>query len=310
MVSSVAMLPGNPLRAANRNDPRGASMNISHSKVELYTQCPYKYQLSYVEKWSPDKTFTPLLFGSAIDDALNYVLTQTMDGHKPDFQRAIQIFNTKMNAWKGQNELSYFKNEAPEFDPNGSGQTFEEIDDQEKQFAVFSHLINVGHSMIEVYLLEVLPLFKRIISVQTRRNVPNESGDNLILITDFTAELLDGRVVTFDNKTSSDIKKYYGPSSVRKSQQLAIYTEFEPTRLAGYIALQKKLVDGKIKWHHVVDEIPTDAADLAFDKVDAALNAIKRQEFPKNEKSCFAYGKKCDYWQACKRGDYSGLVKR
>ncbi len=284
-------------------------MQISHSRVELYTTCPHKYYLSYVEKWSPNVTYSPLIFGGAIDEALNDVLTRKMNGEPVDAQRAKDIFITKMSAWNGQNELSYFKNEAPATDP-ATGAPFDELDDLGKQWAVYNHLHVVGHAMIDLYTTEILPTFKRIISVQTKRIVPNETGDTLVLITDFTAELHDGRVVTFDNKTSSDIKKYYGPSSVKKSQQLAIYTEYEPSRLAGYIALQKKLVDGAVIWKMVVDTIEEEQVEAAFQKVDAALGAIKAKEFPKNEKSCWAFGRKCEYWDKCKYGREDGLVKR
>lgn len=285
-------------------------MNISHSKVELYNTCAYKYYLTYVEKWSPDKTFTPLLFGSAIDNALNYLLESYQSGIQiPDVKEADRIFNRRMNAWRGQNELVYFKNEAPEVDPI-TKRPFEELDDEEKQEAVFHHLLEVGSKILKVYNAQVLPNFKRIISIQTKRTIPNETGDNLVLITDFTAELNDGRIVIFDNKTSSDIKKYYGPSSVKKSQQLSIYTEFEESKLAGYIALQKKLVDGAVVWNMVVDTIDEDQVQQSFIKVDQTLRAIKREEFPKNEKACYSYGRPCEYWNLCKKGNSKGLIQK
>lgn len=279
-------------------------MNISYSKVQLYTTCPYKYYLQYVEKWSPDKTFTPLLFGSAIDSALNYVLLRLKHHHTPVAPVAKAIFSKVMNTWSlEKNELSYFKNETPDRDD------FDELDFEDKQLAVHAHLCAIGEKMIDTYITEIAPSFARIISVQTKRFIPNEAGDNLVLITDFKAELLDGRVVTFDNKTSSDIKKYYGPSSVKKSTQLAIYTEFEPSRLAGYIALQKKLVDGAIKWNMVVDEIQETQAETAFNEIDGALHGIKSGEFPKNVLSCYSFGRQCEFWGLCKKGSTRGLIK-
>lgn len=277
-------------------------MNVSHSKIDLYNTCGYKFKLQYIEKYSPDKTFTPLLFGSALDKALNYVLIRTKHGHVVQLDVAKAIFDKYLSLWKGQNPLEYFKNEAPE--------GIDELDPIDAQWAVWHHLKGIGHIMLETYVDEILPQFKKILSVQTRRTIPNETGDNLILITDFTAELQDGRIVIFDNKSSSDIKKYYGPSSVKKSQQLAIYSEFEQSKLAGYIALQKKLVKGKVAWTMVVDEVPEEMKEQAFQKIDDALHMIKAGIFDRNEKSCFVFGKRCSYWDLCKKGDDSGLVKK
>jgi PD-(D/E)XK nuclease superfamily len=280
-------------------------MNISHSKVELYSTCPYKYKLMYIDKWSTNKTYSSLLFGSAIDKALNYILLRVKHNHKPDKTTSKMLFWREMNLWLGQNELVYFKNEAPEMSGN---MLFEELDDQQKEAAVFSNLLKIGEEMIDTYIQDILPQLGTILSVQTKRFIPNEAGDNLILVTDFRARLPDGREVTFDNKTCSDLKRY-GPSSVKKSQQLSIYTEYEPSRLAGYIALSKRPEDGK-KYVIRIDEIEEEMVSEAFDKVDGALNAIKRQEFPKNEKSCWSFGRKCEMWDLCKKGKTDGLIQR
>lgn len=278
-------------------------MRISHSKTELYSLCPAKYAFQYVDGLSADKTYTPLLFGSAIDKALNYVLTRTKRNHVVYPETALAIFQKTMNKWQGQNELIYFKNEMPPV-------IKEEASPEELQWAVWDNLCDIGAQMLETYQYQILPLFEKIISVQTKKIIPNDDGDELILITDFTAQLKDGRIVTFDNKTAGDVKKSYPKTAVSKSQQLAIYTEFEDTKLAGYIALQKKLVDNEIFWSMIVDEVPEEQVEKAFEKVDAALKGIKAEEFPTNQKACFSFGRKCEYWNLCKKGDSSGLIKK
>lgn len=278
-------------------------MYISHSQVELYNTCPHKYYLMRVEKWSPDKTYSALLFGVAIDAALNYILRRAKRKHPIYATTAARIFQKYLSAWKGQNELVYFKNEAPATDE------FNEAGDEEKQWLVFNNLNSIGQAILNVYIEEILPKLGTILSVQTKRFIPNQNGDKLILITDFRARLPDGREVTFDNKTSSDIKKYYGPSCVKKSDQLAIYTEYEDSKLAGYIALSKKLVDGKIGYEIRIDEIEEDKVEQVFDRIDDSLRAIANKEFPKNEKSCWSFGRKCEMWDLCKKGKTSGLIK-
>lgn len=269
-------------------------MRTSHSKTELYNLCPAKFRFKYIDKLEPNKTFSALLFGGAIDKALNYILTRTKRKHIVYADTTKRIFTKNMNKWQGQNELVFFKNEMP----------YENSSQEE----VWRHLVIVGYIMIDTYISEILPMFAEILSVQTKREIPNAEGDILVLITDFTARLHDGRVVTFDNKTSTDIKKNYGPKSVAKSQQLAIYTEFEESKLAGYIALSKRLKDGKVEWVSVVDTILEEQAVIAFEKVDQALRGIKNEEFPCNPKACYSFGKPCDYMKYCKYNDDSGLV--
>jgi hypothetical protein len=278
-------------------------MKISHSKVELYNTCPAKYKFRYIDKLDVDKTFTPLLFGSAIDQALNYVLIQTKDKKPVDIVEAKRIFNAEMDKWHGQNELAYFKYELPE-------DQVIEGDDEGNQVRAHRHLKTIGEKMLDTYVAEILPLFDEVIDVQITKNIKNEEDDELILVVDFVAKLKDGRVVTFDNKTTGDVKKNYPKNSVQKSQQLSIYAEFADNNLAGYIAMQKKLKDDKIVWNIIVDEIPDEQIETAFNKVDDALRAIKREEFDKNEKGCFSFGKLCEYAGLCKRGSKKGLIER
>lgn len=277
-------------------------MKISYSKVELYSQCPKKYYYKYIEKLEIDKTFSSLLFGSAVDKSLNYILTRTKHHHKVYSETALNIFLKNMKKWHSQNELVFFKNEAP-YD-------IENYSKEEAQVAVWNHLCVIGAAMLVAYKKEILPKFKRIISVQTRKCVPNVEGDELILITDFVAQLHDDRIVVFDNKTTSDIKKNYSKSAVSKSQQLAIYSEFEETKLAGYIALSKKLKEGNIDWTMIIDEVPEEQIEKAFDKIDSALRSIKKEEFPLNTKSCFSFGRKCEYYNACKFNNFEGIIKK
>jgi hypothetical protein len=278
-------------------------MNISHSKVELFNTCGFKYKLKYIDKLEADKTYTPLLFGGAVDQALNYLLIQTKNNKPIDMHHAKSILIDEMYKWSGQNELVFFKSEMPEDE-------FIEGDYEGNQIRVWNYLCKIGQMMLDVYVEEIIPLFDSIVDVQITKNIKNEDGDNLVLIMDFIGKLKDGRILVVDNKTSGDIKKAYPKTAVKNSQQLAIYTEHMDSRLAGYIALSKKLKDGKIEWKMVVDEVPEEQSQKAFDKIDSTLRSIKNNEFDKNPKSCFSFGRKCEYWDMCKKDDSTGLVKR
>lgn len=277
-------------------------MRISHSKIELYNQCPKKYQFTYIDKLTPDKTFSPLLFGSACDKAFNYLLLRKKRNKVIYNNTAKAILLKEMSKWQGQNEFVFFKNEvspacAVEDDPEGN------------QIRAHAELCETGKLMIDTYVKDILPLFKEVNAVQVRKDIPNEEGDSLTLIVDAVVTLQDGRKLTLDNKTTSSIKKSYPDGCVKKSQQLAIYTEYAETRTAGYIVLQKRPENGIITWQLITDDVPEEQSEKAFEKVDKTLRAIKKEEFPKNEKSCFKFGR-CAFFAYCKYGSKKGIIKK
>lgn len=267
-------------------------MRISHSKVELYNTCGMKYRFRYVDKIKVDQTAAALLFGGACDKAFNYLLLRTKHKKIVFPEVAKKIFLKKMNTWKGQNELVFFKSELPE---NG----FQEDDPVGNQDRCFEHLCSLGQKMIDVFYTKILPLFKEIISVQTKKVIKNLENDELVLVTDFVAKLHDDRVVLFDNKTTSDLKTY-SKNAVKKSQQLSLYVEYEQNRLAGYICFQKKLVNNEVVWKYIIDEIPEEQSIKSFELIDQTLRNIKAEKFEKNQKNCMMFGKKCEYWDICK----------
>ena len=51
-------------------------MKISHSQVSKYLACPRMYKYHYRDKLRPDTTSSALLFGDAMDKALNSFLLE------------------------------------------------------------------------------------------------------------------------------------------------------------------------------------------------------------------------------------------
>lgn len=277
-------------------------MKVSNTKVDLYTQCPAKYKFNYIDKLKADVTSTPLLFGSAMDHALNYILESIRDKIEWSIDTAKEKFIEKMNEWSGQNRLDFFKNEAPEellvsLNPNNP----------EHQELVWNNIVMRGLASIDVYVKEVLPQIDEVIEVQKSGSIKNEEGDELVFVVDFVAKMKDGRTVLLDNKTASS---RYPKNKVVKSQQLSLYLESYPEiKLAGYIVLIKNPEKEKgLTYQILIDEIPEETKQESFDKVVQVLDNIKAEKFEKNEKSCWAFGKKCSYWNYCKNGDSSGLV--
>jgi len=279
-----------------------SKLKISNSALDAYQRCPRYYKFRYVEQVKGDFTSTPLLYGSAMDTALNYILESIRDKKPWSIETACQEFDKKMNEWSGQNRLEFFKNEVPE-------ELKDDInpDDLTHQGLVWENICKRGIDSLFVYNRDVIPLIEEVISVQNRGSVLNEDGDEFVFVLDFIAKLKDGRTVLFDNKTAS---AKYKKKAVIESQQLSFYIEQYPEiKLAGYIVLIKDPSREKGLTHQIIiDEIPEETRAKSFKLLDETMQKIKEEKFDCNYKGCKAFGKECEYSSACKYNDYTGLI--
>jgi hypothetical protein len=276
---------------------------ISNSKLDLYQLCPKKFYFKYIEKLKADVTRTPLLFGTAMDAALNYILECIKDKKEWCQGKAKDIFVTEMHKWDGQNTLDFFKNEVPE-----ELQDSIDPDNKEHQEVVFDNIVQRGLACIDIYITNILPEIEEVIEVQKRGELSNEEGDIFEFVVDAVVKLKDGRTVLLDNKTAS---AKYKKKAVIESQQLSLYLENYPDiKFAAYAVLIKNPAKEKGLTHQlIVDEVPEETKQKSFNLLEQTLLKIKNKEFPCNYKSCKAFGKPCEYERACSFGDYSGLIK-
>ena len=279
-------------------------MKFSCSQIELYNECARKYKYKYIDGWEPDKTFSPLLFGRALDTALNYILKQKKEGKKIELKKAIFIFNKSMNEWTAHNEFVFFKSEVEPED-------IIKDDKDGNQLRAWSRLVKSGHEMLKIYLKEVMPLIEQVYYVQEKKTILNEEDDQFTLVLDTIVKLKDGRVVLLDHKTAS---KPYPEDSAKTSRQLALYNEFYKCPYVGYIVFQKRLIDNKVKWDMIVDKMDDVVVSGAWEKVDETIQKIKgsiiEDNWPCDPGCKFKFGKPCPYLQLCSYGSTRGLIKR
>lgn len=277
-------------------------IKLSNTAIDLYEVCPRKYFYRYVEKLKGDFTSTPLLFGTSIDTALNYILESIRDKKEWSVDQAKELFLNKMQEWDGQNRLDFFKSEVPA----EMLETYDEGDPDTWE-AVWDNVVRRGLACIDVYVREVIPQIKEVISVQNKGVIVNEEGHEFTFVLDFIAKLQDDRVVLFDNKTSS---AKYPKNKVKNSQQLSLYLDqFPEIQYAGYIVLIKNPEKEKGMTHQIlVDEIPEETRKKSFDKLDKTLYDVSCGKFEKNTKSCRLYNKPCEYSALCNAGIRDGLV--
>lgn len=230
-------------------------MKLSHSGINTYTTCGHSYKLQYVDKIVSKYKGSALYFGSAIDEALNYMLLNKDDKNVLD--DTILIFeehwrvNIDKNGVKTEMENNpfilyskwdfepdlleksdwsiLFKNAK---DPFGFRKeieeklktvNFEDLDVVEQSFynlGTWLCLKRKGAILLKAYYEQLIPNIKEVIAVQKTYSLVDENGDILNGVIDFVCRLNDGTIVVADNKTSS---LEYENDSVKTSTQLSLY---------------------------------------------------------------------------------------
>jgi hypothetical protein len=175
-------------------------------------------------------------------------------------------------------------------------------------FACWISLHRKGLILLEEYKKTILPEIIEVHDIQKEVHLPNEKGDFITGYIDFIATFKDGIKRVMDNKTSSSA---YTHQNILDSQQLVIYTENQKNYKCGFAVLEKKLrkKEPRVRSYLIFGEISDIQVEKAFSEIEYVLEDIKAEKFEKNEKSCFAFGKPCAYYDLCHKGDSKGLVK-
>lgn len=203
---------------------------LSNSAVDLYNQCSLCYKLKYLEGIRPIQTGSPLVFGSAIDKALNHLLlnkslTQSRAQFIEDWEK-VKTQNIKYSKSDIDWDLIKPDSKNPPWDT----------------------LLEKGLLFINAYYNEVLPKINLVIAVQDPITILNSDGDEITGFLDLIVEWEDGKTYLMDNKTSS-VK--YESNAAKEGQQLPLY--YYPTKDkyklngVGYIVLSKKINKNKVK---------------------------------------------------------------
>lgn len=256
---------------------------LSHSAVNLYNSCARKYQYHYVLGLRSNVTSGALIFGSALDKALDHLLkTRNLEESKQVFekfwhiqelngkltqlstatnvvysqrdydgdlifQRNEDLFKSKLgaNSDKSLKQLTAFYRELKK------EQGFANFTDEQKVVYNYGHwvcLLNKGLVMLEGYHKEILPKIKQVITSQKKIEITNTEGDSIIGYIDLIVEWEDGKRYVLDNKTST---MEYDQDSAMRSQQLILYYHATKDEYkidgVGFIVLSKQLLKNKKK---------------------------------------------------------------
>jgi hypothetical protein len=216
---------------------------LSFSRVKLFQNCGLQYKYHYIDELRSIKTSSALVFGKAIDSALNSLLLDK------DLEKAKNVFkaefsNTTLNSEKIDIESS----NLIEWKEADLDQDLLFPEDKDKQNIHFWSLYRKGIIMLDSYNTFILPKIKEVLVCQKVVNIENEMGDIIEGTIDLIARLNDDKIYLLDHKTSSF---EYSNDSASKSTQLILYhyltKESYKIDGVGFIVLNKHIWKKKEK---------------------------------------------------------------
>jgi hypothetical protein len=232
-------------------------MKLSNSGINTYTTCGHSYKLNYIDGITSQYKGSALFFGSAIDEALNFMLlnkdsetclidsiavfqnhwqlNKDRKGKETDMPKNPFILYSKWDfdpdllessdwakLYKETNDPIKFRREIEELLKT---KKFQDLDKEHQVFynyCTWLCLKNKGTELLKGYHQQLLPRIKRVVDVQKVFNLVDEDKNVLNGVIDFICVLDDGTLAVADNKTSSF---EYEVDSVKTSTQLSLYVK-------------------------------------------------------------------------------------
>lgn len=270
---------------------------LSFSAREKYELCPYKYYLHYVMRYRSSLQSSALCFGNALDLALNSLLEGNQNYH--------EIFDSEWSKYKNVS-IEYYKSDL---DTSLLKEQELTLPIKEQNFLSLSHK---GHLLLDSYAKEIMPKIKKVISIQEEMTIHgydqhgDTTEDSIYGKLDLIAmiEMESGEIVKalLDNKTTSEP---YPKNAVQKKDQLALYAAgFSDIEWFGYLTLNKK----NYKTQIILDKISEHKKEEVIQKFVKSLDDIKNNNFEKNTKSCYSFGRRCEFYTHCHQGYFNSDI--
>lgn len=265
-------------------------LKLSYSQVSKFGLCPKSYEYHYVKRIRPNVTHTALIFGSALDSALNDLLTGK-DTAEVTFENSFT--NTEINNIKvyipthenmvyansdfdsdllTENDFTFIETLIKDgriqrytdylstyktLSEKKKSSGFDSLSIEEKRFYNLLNWLSLrrkGFLMLESYRKKVLPKIEKVHAVQQYVDLENQEGDKITGYVDLIADIKGYGTVILDNKTSA---REYDDDSVLTSPQLSLYLHILEdkfnTRKAGYIVMNKSVIKNRKKICSVCD---------------------------------------------------------
>jgi hypothetical protein len=213
---------------------------LSHSQISKYQQCPKSYEYHYVRKLRSTVTSAALVFGSALDNALNVLLTEgDLRGAEVAFEKSFRFHkindvdsyiptcvsvvyaNTDFDSdLLTEDDYNHVKENIEKWNFHATRhplETYKTLRDKKQEHGFdglsfeekrFFNLMNwlssrrKGLLMLAAYIKKVLPKIEKVHAIQEYVSLNNEAGDKIIGYVDLIADVKGIGTVILDNKTS------------------------------------------------------------------------------------------------------------
>ena len=327
---------------------KNESLRLSHSQINTFQECNYKWWLHYIEKIRPSFLSSPLYLGKNIDNTIEKYLLGENRNYKEEYLE--QIRNFEVNGKKkqlpedilsvrfgagdcddkliDQSKLDQYCEEL-ELEPvkakdfleyckqlRKKKKAYSEVEQKLFNYCAFLTLQEKGLLLLEKLVEWIDENVVEVIAVQKKIEIENDNGDKFIGYLDFVVKLKDGRVVLIDLKTSSNPKLYYPEDAASKSRQLGIYSQEEGISDVAYLVADKsvRVREPRVRLSFIEGLITEEHLDEVFAEIEQVTEEIK-EKLPKGEKafeknldSCNNFSG-CPYKQYCSKGSMKNLEK-
>lgn len=261
------------------------AIKLSHSAVRVFGECARRYKLHYVDRLRPKLMHSALVYGSAIDRAVEVLLkTKNLEEASKAFDEAftnsfiqdtLQYVPDNINIVyaerdfdgdlltledeesykKFQKELGFVNGDTISESLNDLKRAkkslgflnMEPVQRKLMNFANWLSLRRKGHYMIRGFNDEVVPKIKQVLATQKEIQLSN-GEDSVTGFLDLAVEWEDGKRYLLDLKTST---KEYEEDAAMRSQQLILYYHASKEEFkfdgVGFIVLYKGLIKDKAK---------------------------------------------------------------
>ena len=320
---------------------------LSNSQINTYTDCNFKWYLDKVKRLRPNWKGSALLFGSALDAAVEHILLKKDGSYEDEFLSNMKKFDVNGDEKilpKNILDVRFFAGDIDEklveqeiIDKYCDSLELESINTKEHveyckqqrrakkalnkiEQQLFNYIAYVSLNQKGLMILEKVAEWieenvAEVHSVQRKIHIENENGDSFIGYLDFIVTLKSGKKVLIDLKTSSNTAAYYPSDSASNSRQLGIYSQETGIKDVAYLVGDKKIRvrEPRVRLAFIEGVITEEHLDEVFAEIEECTTEIKEklevgeEAFEKNLDSCHMYGS-CQYFNFCKRGDMTGLV--
>lgn len=280
------------------------SITLSHTKKELYLDCPAAFHLRYNLQIAPDMVSSALPFGVAHDEAQTILLkTRSLVAAREQFIHLWEKpeINYQLLDGKTSNKIFYYKkdfdytlfkpDELPfQIDPKEELTEDQKMELQEKGF-YHKSLYRKGLMMLDAFNDQVMSKIKTVIAVQEEIELENNIGDKIAGKVDLICEWDTGEIVLFDNKSSSQA---YSKNKIQEEGgQLAIYhtalkDKYKVDKV-GYNVTVKTFnkKNPRVKVQTLIEAPPEQLIEKTIAEFDQVCYNIKQGKFESNHPKCY-----------------------